>query len=99
MTDSIPPDPPKSPPRMVWRVIPLSGTPQSDNPFNLDEAALQRMLEYLEAFLSQPDDLIFNQGAAQDELAVLEYMDAQVQGDDQPQALKWIMQAYENHKE
>lgn len=93
MTDSTPPDPSNPTPRMVWRVIPLTGTPQSDNPFNLDEAALQRMLEYLEEFLSQPDDLIFDQGAAQDELAILEYLDAQVQGDDHPQALEWILNA------
>lgn len=99
MTDSIPPDPSHPKPRMVWRVIPLSGPSQSDNPFNLDEAALQRMLEYLEAFLRQDDDLVFNQGDVQDELAILDYLDTQVQGDDQPQALKWIMQAYEAHKE
>lgn len=91
MTDSTPPDHSNPTPRMVWRVIPLSD--KSDNPFNLDEAALQRMLDYLEAFLNQPDDLIFDQGAIQDELAILDYLDAQVQGDHHPQALEWILNA------
>jgi hypothetical protein len=93
MNDDHMPDPHNDKPRIVWQVIRLDDIPQSDNPFNLDADAVNRMLSYLEAFLSQDDDLVFNSSSVQDELAVLEHLDAQVTGDHHPQALAWIQNA------
>lgn len=63
----------------------------------LDPETAQWVKAYLEAFMNQVDDFEFDfeqeDLSVQEELAELERLDAQVQGDELPDALNMIMSA------
>lgn len=65
---------------------------------NLDAETYVWMARFLENFLSQEDVWEFDGVSdVQAELRDLDALDAQVQGDECPEALEWIMQAHRKH--
>lgn len=86
-------EPRPKPNKIQWYVVDPSHMPP------LDEAAVQRMLQYLESLLGENDAFDFDQPCLFDELAELELIDEKVKGDDHPQALEMIMNSYHKHQQ
>ena len=65
----------------------------------IDKESAAWVRQYLEAFLATDDLFEFSVPVLADlQLAELERLDAQVQGDECPQALEWIMNAHRKHE-
>jgi hypothetical protein len=86
------PQPKPSPTKIQWYVVDPTQMPP------MDEAAVQRLLQYLEGLFGEEDVFDFDLPSVFDEMAALELIDAEVKGDDHPQALEMIMNSYRKHQ-